>query len=116
MKQHDHLSSKEEIDNIKLWEINYASLVHTLLKGISEEEYEEMAKEQISASGLRIPEAYNPSIIPRYRHIYMWMIYGVLSSNECQLDIINELYLRCNSRQKGQRKIILGYRGRQWKY
>ena len=42
MKQHDHLSSKEEIDNIKLWEINYASLVHTLLKGISEEEYEEM--------------------------------------------------------------------------
>lgn len=35
MKQHDHLSSKEEIDNIKLWEINYASLVHTLLKGIS---------------------------------------------------------------------------------
>lgn len=40
--------------------------------------YEEMAKEQISASGLRIPEAYNPSIIPRYRHIYMWMIYGVL--------------------------------------
>lgn len=53
MKQHDHLSSKEEIDNIKLWEINYASLVHTLLKGISEEEYEEMAKEQISASGLR---------------------------------------------------------------
>lgn len=38
MKQHDHLSSKEEIDNIKLWEINYASLVHTLLKGISEEE------------------------------------------------------------------------------
>ena len=61
-----------------IWEINYASLVHTLLKGISEEEYEEMAKEQISASGLRIPEAYNPSIIPRYRHIYMWMIYGVL--------------------------------------
>lgn len=24
-------------------------------------EYEEMAKEQISASGLRIPEAYNPN-------------------------------------------------------
>ena len=89
MKQHDHLSSKEEIDNIKLWEINYASLVHTLLKGISEEEYEEMAKEQISASGLRIPEAYNPSIIPRYRHIYMWMIYGVLSSNEYYKRIIS---------------------------
>ena len=107
MKQHDHLSSKEEIDNIKLWEINYASMVHTLLKGISEEEYEEMAKEQISASGLRIPEAYNPSIIPRYRHIYMWMIYGVLSSNECQLDIINELYLRCIQDKRDKEKLFL---------
>ena len=66
-----------------------------------------MAKEQISASGLRIPEAYNPSIIPRYRHIYMWMIYGVLSSNECQLDIINELYLRCIQDKRDKEKLFL---------
>lgn len=105
MKQHDHLSSKEEIDNIKLWEINYASLVHTLLKGISEEEYEEMAREQLN--GLNIPEAYNSSISPQNRNIYVWMIYGVLSSNECQLDIINELYLRCIQDKRDKEKLFL---------
>lgn len=105
MKQLDHMSSKEEIDNIKLWEINYASLVHTLLKGISEEKYEEMAREQLN--GLNIPEAYNSSISPQNRNIYVWMIYGVLSSNECQLDIINELYLRCIQGKRDKEKLFL---------
>lgn len=86
-------SKFEGKENNGLWEVNYRRLVESVLKNNEEKPDEEYFFNMIKESEIPYQEVYKSSINPKTRTLYKELLYGVLKSAECELDVVNEVYL-----------------------
>ena len=51
-------------------------------------------------------EVYQSDLNPKFRALYKELVYGVLKSKECELDVVNEVYLMA-VRARKEKEIII---------
>lgn len=86
-------SKFEGKENNGLWEVNYRRLVESVLKNNEEKQDEEYILNMFEETRIPYQEVYKSNLNPKTRTLYKELVYGVLKSSECELDIVNEVYL-----------------------
>ena len=85
-----------------LWELNYRRLVESALKNKKkqdekkqdeEKQVEEFIFNMFNETQIPYQEVYQSDLNPKFRALYKELVYGVLKSKECELDVVNEVYL-----------------------
>ena len=85
-----------------LWELNYRRLVESALKNKKkqdekkqdeEKQVEEFIFNMFNETQIPYLEVYQSDLNPKFRALYKELVYGVLKSKECELDVVNEVYL-----------------------
>ena len=112
----DDCSLSEGKKDNGLWELNYRRLVESALKNKKKQDkekqdearqVEEIIFNMFNETQIPYQEVYQSDLNPKFRTLYKELVYGVLKSTECELDVVNEVYLMAVRARKEKEKELL---------